>query len=64
MTGFISILVTISLIYIYYRKYSDIAHLYTFQFTAAHALGFPVFTSRLLITVFNTETITISLDYT
>jgi hypothetical protein len=29
-------------------KYSAIADLHTFQFTVAHALGFSVFTSRLL----------------
>jgi hypothetical protein len=29
-----------------------------FQFTVAHAVGFPVFTSRLLATDLNTETIT------
>jgi hypothetical protein len=39
-------------------KYSAIADFHTFQFTVAHALGFPVFTSRLLATDLNTETIT------
>jgi hypothetical protein len=32
--------------------------IYTFQFTAAHTLGFSVSTSRLLATDLNTETIT------
>jgi hypothetical protein len=32
--------------------------IYTFQFTVAHALGFSVFTSRLLATYLNTETST------
>jgi hypothetical protein len=36
--------------------YSDIADLHTFQFTAAHAVGFQVFTSRLPATDLNTET--------
>jgi hypothetical protein len=34
------------------------------QFTVAHALGISVFTSRLLATDLNTETITVSLNYT
>jgi hypothetical protein len=34
------------------------------QFAVAHALGFPVLTSRLLATGLNTEIITVSLDYT
>jgi hypothetical protein len=33
-----------------YRQYSAIAILHTFQFTITHALGFPVFTSRILAT--------------
>jgi hypothetical protein len=41
-----------------YNQYSDIAVLHTFQFTVAHAVGFPVFTSRLLATDLNTETST------
>jgi hypothetical protein len=36
-------------------KYSALAGLHTFQFTVAHALGFQVFTSRLLATDLNTE---------
>jgi hypothetical protein len=38
--------------------------LHTFQSTVSHALGFPVFTSRLLATDRNTETITVSLNHT
>jgi hypothetical protein len=45
-------------------QYSAIADLHTFQFTVAQALGFPVVTSRLLATDLNTETTTVSLDYT
>jgi hypothetical protein len=41
-----------------YSQYSDIADLNTLQFNVAHALGSSVFTSRLLGTDFNTETIT------
>jgi hypothetical protein len=52
------------LITIKYRQYSATADLYTFQFTVAHALGFPIFTSRLLATDLNTETITVSLNHT
>jgi hypothetical protein len=36
-------------------KYSAIADLHTFQFTFAHALGFPVFISRLLATDLNAK---------
>jgi hypothetical protein len=53
MTGFISTSVTISF---NYNKYSAITDLYNLQFTVAHALGFLVSTSRLLITDLNTET--------
>jgi hypothetical protein len=34
----------------YYARYSAIAILHTFQFTADHTLGFSVFTSRILAT--------------
>jgi hypothetical protein len=64
MIEFISTLVIASLSYSQYRQYGAIADLHTFQVTAAHALGFPVFTSHLLATDLNTETITVSLDYT
>jgi hypothetical protein len=53
--GFIGTSVTISH---NYNLYSAIADLQTFHFTVAHALGFSVFTSRLLATDLNTETIT------
>jgi hypothetical protein len=33
-----------------YRQYSAIADLHTLQFTVIHALGFSVFTSRILAT--------------
>jgi hypothetical protein len=33
-----------------YRQYSAIAALHTLQFTVTHALGFSVFTSRILAT--------------
>jgi hypothetical protein len=33
-----------------YRQYSAISMLHTFQFTVTHALGFSVFTSRILAT--------------
>jgi hypothetical protein len=43
-------------LYIYtvrdYRQYSAIVTLHTFQFTVTHALGFSVFTSRILATDF------------
>jgi hypothetical protein len=54
MIGFINTSVTLSLLIT--LKYSAIADLHTFQFSVAHALGFPVVTSRLLATVLNTET--------
>jgi hypothetical protein len=54
--GFISSCVTRSpLITFTQRQYSAIAHLHIFQFTVAHALGFPISTSRLLATDLNTE---------
>jgi hypothetical protein len=33
-----------------YRQYSPAANLHTFQFIAAHALGFSIFSSRILAT--------------
>jgi hypothetical protein len=39
-------------------KYGAIADLHNFQFTVAHALGFPAFTSHILATDLNTETST------
>jgi hypothetical protein len=39
-------------------KYSAIADLHNLHFTAAHALGFSISTSRLLATDLNTETST------
>jgi hypothetical protein len=47
-----------------YRQYNAIDDLHNLQFTAAHALGFPVFTTRVLATDLNTEIITVSLDHT
>jgi hypothetical protein len=45
-------------IFLNYKQYSAITDLHTFQFTAAHALGFSIFTSRLLAMDLNTETST------
>jgi hypothetical protein len=55
MIGFISTSVTNSLNHTYY---SAIADLHNLQFPVAQALGFSVFTSRLLATDLNTETST------
>jgi hypothetical protein len=55
MMGFIGTSVTISLNYI---QYSAIADLNNLQFILAHALGFSVSTSRLLVRDLNTETVT------
>jgi hypothetical protein len=52
------------LITLKYRKYSTVADLHTFHFTAAHAPMFSVFICRLLAMDLNAETITVSLDYT
>jgi hypothetical protein len=60
MIGFISSLVTHSLL-ITIKYIGDTAlllDLHAFQFTFAHALGFSVFTSRLLAMDLNTETST------
>jgi hypothetical protein len=54
MIGFISTSITLSLLIT--LKYSAIADLHNFHFTVAQALGFSVFTSRLLATDLNTET--------
>jgi hypothetical protein len=62
MIGFIGTLVTFSLLITI--KYSAVADLHNLQFAMAHALGSSVSTSRLLATDINTETITISLNYT
>jgi hypothetical protein len=53
MIGFIGNSVTIAL---NYMPYSSIADLHTFQFTAAHALGFSVSTDRCLVADLNTGT--------
>jgi hypothetical protein len=59
MFGLIGTFVTHALlITLKYLQYSAIADLLIFQFTAAHALGFSVFTNSLLATNFNTETVT------
>jgi hypothetical protein len=47
MIGYIGTSVTISL---NYNQYSAIADCHNLQFTVTHALGFLVFTSRLLVT--------------
>jgi hypothetical protein len=41
-----------------YRQYSAIADLHTLQFAVTHALGFSVFTSRILATDFVSLTAT------
>jgi hypothetical protein len=46
------------------RNYSAIVDLHTLQFTVTHKLGFSVFTSRILVTDFNTGTVTGSLNHT
>jgi hypothetical protein len=55
MIGFISTSFTRSLNHTYY---SVVSYLHNLQFTVTHALGFSVFTSRLLATDLNTETST------
>jgi hypothetical protein len=47
MIGFIG---TSLIICLNYNEYSAIVDLHTLQLTVAHALGFSVFTSRLLVT--------------
>jgi hypothetical protein len=65
MIGLISSWVTHSLLLTCtHRQYSAIAHLHTFQFTVAHALRFPVTTSRLLATGLDTGIIKVSLNHT
>jgi hypothetical protein len=55
MIGFISTQVTM---FLNYNQHSAITDLHTSQFTAAHALGFSIFTSRLLTMALKTETST------
>jgi hypothetical protein len=55
MIGFIGTWFTV---FLNYNQYNTIADLHKLQFTVAHALGFSVFTSRLLGTDLNTETST------
>jgi hypothetical protein len=55
MIGFISTLVTSSLNHTQLKRYRNSTH---FQFIVSHALGFSVFTSRLLATDLKTETST------
>jgi hypothetical protein len=55
MIGFTDISFTVSL---NYNQYVPTPYLHTFQFTVTHALGFSVFTSRLLEMDLLTETIT------
>jgi Fe2+ transport system protein B len=65
MIGFISALVTHSLLITFtYKQYSAIAHLCHLQFTVAHALGFPVSASCLLLTGLSTRTVKVSLNRT
>jgi hypothetical protein len=45
-----------------YRWYNVIADLHTLQFAVAHALGFSVFTIRILATDFSTVIIVVSLQ--
>jgi hypothetical protein len=47
MIGFIGTSVTI---FRNYKQYSAIADLHNLQFTVAYALGFSVYTNRLLVT--------------
>jgi hypothetical protein len=54
---YLTLLCTISLNYMPYRVIADLC---TFQFTATHALGFSVSTSRCLVVDLNTETITLN----
>jgi hypothetical protein len=48
----------------YTGNYSAAADLHTLQFTVTHTLGFSVFNSHILLTDFNTGTVTVSLRYT
>jgi hypothetical protein len=50
----LTLLCTVSL---NYKPYSAISALHTFQFTAAHALGFSVSMSRCLVADLNTRTV-------
>jgi hypothetical protein len=54
MIGFISVSYTHTL------NYTQVQAVLRLQSTVAHALGFPVSTSRLLATAFNTQTVRIS----
>jgi hypothetical protein len=61
MIGFISSSVTHShLITLTCKSHRAISYLYHLQITVANALGFFVFTGRLLATALNTETTKVS----
>jgi hypothetical protein len=47
-----------------YKQYSAIADLHNLQFTVTHALGFSVFTSRILVMELNSLTVTKSSNNT
>jgi hypothetical protein len=53
--GWLDLLTLLGTITVNYKPYSAVTDLHTFQFTAAHALGFSVSASRLLATDLNTE---------
>jgi hypothetical protein len=46
-----------------YRQYSAITDLHTLQFTVAHALGFSVFSSRILATDFTTVSLSLQITH-
>jgi hypothetical protein len=46
-----------------YRQYRGIADLHTLQFTVTHALGFSVFTSRILVTDFITASLSLQITH-
>jgi hypothetical protein len=64
MIGFISVRYTLTPNSTYIQQYSAIADLHIFQFTVAHALGFPVSTSRFRATDLNTQTIRVLPNHT
>jgi hypothetical protein len=47
----------------YYRQYGPLADLHTLQFTVTHALGFSVFTSRILATDFITVSLSLQITH-
>jgi hypothetical protein len=62
MIGFISSWIHTLIITLTQRQYSAVSHLHTLQSTVAHALGFPVSTSRFPAMDLDAQTVSLTLQ--